>query len=889
DYGYAILHLQDGRILVAGKADDQIGLARLLGDTNQDNASDNDAPENTVPQAIQETVIDTPLAFTAYQGNEISISDPDAGNQEVEMELSSTNGVVTLVNRNLVSTGLTYLTGDGLEDTTVRVRGKITEINTALSWVAFTPSSNFTGSASLTITTDDLGNSGTGGAKSDTDTVSVTVNSLGDFFDDPPTWKTYPGLLDESFDEDGRKQIDLGTSLKYDHIAQLTELPDGKIIAAGRIDNRIALFRFTADLQLDPTFGTDGYVKSSVSAHPGSATSLDIDSSGRLLVLGRGRLERYLPNGTLDTSFGSSGAVTTGSSSAYGYGITQQPDGRLVVATSTGIIRIPEDGSAYDGSISGSYRGVQVFPDGDILVIDHDSDVHRYSRDFILEQSYSNNFGTTYSTIALPDNRTLLIGSLDGNLSISRHLTSGEVDSSFGNNGHTSLPVLEGTDVGYNATLQSDGKILIVGSADTGANQDIAVARLTYDGDPDTSFFTGYNDATVSLAISPNGDDYGYAILHLQDGRILVAGKADDQIGLARLMGFYNPCSMDSIGNASGNEDTTGDIALTNLSAGEDDTQDFLVTAQPLTGSELFADLVVQHGNNAENGTLRVIPAADRHGTADLVVTIEDGGMDRNLATKHDNTSASSVFSYTIIPVNDIPSVDSITDKTLDVNAGNQTISLTNIDPGGNESQPLAVTASTTDSDLIANLAVQYSSPASTGILTFLPAADSTGTASISVRVEDGGLDQNLTTTDDNAHYIETFLISIGAENADPEIDAIDDLTIDEDAPEQTINLTGINAGPNENQALRVSVTSDNPTLIPNPAITYTSPNSTGSLSLTPVANEHGTATLSVSVEDAGLDGNLATTADNAIFSRTFIVSVNAVNDPPTLDALDNL
>ena len=137
DYGYDILHLQDGRILVAGRADGQIGLARLLGDTNQDNAPENQSPENTVPQLVQQTVVDTPLAFTSYQGNEISISDPDAGNQEVEMSLASTNGVVTLVNRNLVPTGLTYLVGDGLEDATLKVRGKITEINTALSWVAF--------------------------------------------------------------------------------------------------------------------------------------------------------------------------------------------------------------------------------------------------------------------------------------------------------------------------------------------------------------------------------------------------------------------------------------------------------------------------------------------------------------------------------------------------------------------------------------------------------------------------------------------------------------------------------------------------------------------------------------------------------------------------------
>ena len=150
---------------------------------------------------------------------------------------------MTLVNRNLVDTGLTYLIGDGLEDPAVKVRGKITEINTALSWVAFTPASGYTGAATLSITTDDLGNAGTGGAKSDTDTVEITVNSLGDFFDDSPSWKTYPGLLDTSFDGDGRKQISLLGTGYIDYIDQMVELPDGKIVAAGGIDGYVGLIR----------------------------------------------------------------------------------------------------------------------------------------------------------------------------------------------------------------------------------------------------------------------------------------------------------------------------------------------------------------------------------------------------------------------------------------------------------------------------------------------------------------------------------------------------------------------------------------------------------------------------------------------------------------------
>ena len=95
-------------------------------------------------------------------------------------------------------------------------------------------------------------------------------------------------------------------------------------------------------------------------------------------------------------------------------------------------------------------------------------------------------------------------------------------------------------------------------------------------------------------------------------------------------------------------------------------------------------------------------------------------------------------------------------------------------------------------------------------------------------------------------------------------------LDIDEDAAEQIIDLTGISAGGGESGDLLVSVTSDNPGLIPTPEIVYTSPNSTGSLKYTPVADQSGTAEIVVGVTDGGADGNLGTPEDNETVSRTF-------------------
>ena len=111
-------------------------------------------------------------------------------------------------------------------------------------------------------------------------------------------------------------------------------------------------------------------------------------------------------------------------------------------------------------------------------------------------------------------------------------------------------------------------------------------------------------------------------------------------------------------------------------------------------------------------------------------------------------------------------------------------------------------------------------------------------------------------------------------QNTVPTLDAFSDLTINEDAPEQTVNLTGISAGGTESDPLRVTAISSNTGLIPNPTVTYTSPASNGSLQFAPVANQSGTATITVTVEDGGLDGDLSTGGDNATFSQQFIVAV---------------
>jgi hypothetical protein len=84
---------------------------------------------------------------------------------------------------------------------------------------------------------------------------------------------------------------------------------------------------------------------------------------------------------------------------------------------------------------------------------------------------------------------------------------------------------------------------------------------------------------------------------------------------------------------------------------------------------------------------------------------------------------------------------------------------------------------------------------------------------------------------------------------------------------QQTVNFSGVGTGsPGEIQTLSVTAVSNNPALIPNPTVTYTSPNTTGSLSYTPVVGQYGTAVITVTVNDNASNNNTT--------QQTFTVTV---------------
>ena len=155
---------------------------------------------------------------------------------------------------------------------------------------------------------------------------------------------------------------------------------------------------------------------------------------------------------------------------------------------------------------------------------------------------------------------------------------------------------------------------------------------------------------------------------------------------------------------------------------------------------------------------------------------------------------------------------------------------------------------------------------------TYTPNANFNGTDSFTFRATANSLNSNTATVN----------ITVNPVNDTPTLTAISNpAAINEDAGLQSVNLSGIGSGAsNESQTLTVTATSDNPALIPNPTVTYTSPNTTGTLNYTPAANANGSAVITVTVNDGQASNNTVT--------RNLTVTVNPVNDTPTLASISN-
>jgi Ca2+-binding RTX toxin-like protein len=164
--------------------------------------------------------------------------------------------------------------------------------------------------------------------------------------------------------------------------------------------------------------------------------------------------------------------------------------------------------------------------------------------------------------------------------------------------------------------------------------------------------------------------------------------------------------------------------------------------------------------------------------------------------------------------------------------------------------------------------ATRFSINGTSGVLSFASPPNFESPADVS---GDNVYDVVVRVSDGNLSDTQTIAVSVTNVNEAPTLNPIaSPAAILAGAGQQTINLSGISAGLGESQTLTVTATSSNPSLIPDPTVNYASPNATGSLSYTPVADQTGTAVITVTVRDNGGTANGGVDA----ITRTFTVTV---------------
>jgi len=111
--------------------------------------------------------------------------------------------------------------------------------------------------------------------------------------------------------------------------------------------------------------------------------------------------------------------------------------------------------------------------------------------------------------------------------------------------------------------------------------------------------------------------------------------------------------------------------------------------------------------------------------------------------------------------VNQPPTLNAINNLTITENTGLQTVSLSDITSGATtENQTLTLIAASSNTNLIPNPVVNYTSPNTTGTLTFIPVHNANGTAVITVTVNDGQTRNNT--------VVRTFTVTIVGNGSHP-------------------------------------------------------------------------------------------------------------------------
>jgi len=268
------------------------------------------------------------------------------------------------------------------------------------------------------------------------------------------------------------------------------------------------------------------------------------------------------------------------------------------------------------------------------------------------------------------------------------------------------------------------------------------------------------------------------------------------------------------------------------------------------------------------SGNLTYTPAANANGSATVSVDLTDDG---GTANSGDDTFATQQFTITVFGVNDEPSFTSGADEDINEDAGAQTVNgwATSIDKGAADESGQTLTFTVTND----NNALFSAQPAidASGNLTYTPATDANGAATVSIDLTDDG---GTTNGGDNTFATQQFTITVNAVNDEPSFTPGGNEMINENAGAQTVNgwATNINKGASDEsgQSLTFTVVNNNNGLFSTqPAI-----DTSGNLTYTPASNTTGTATVSVVLTD---DGGTANGGDDTFATQMFTIEVAPV------------
>ncbi len=329
------------------------------------------------------------------------------------------------------------------------------------------------------------------------------------------------GTLDASFGKEGRLVTDFSAKAALAYAVALQT--DGKIIAAGYILPNlsyvdIALVRYMPDGSIDSSFGENGIVITDLGKDD-YVKDMKIQSDGKIIVTGTSHDEnenytetsfviRYLPDGKPDESFGDKGIVIQVFTQAIEItSLAVQNDGKILSA-----------GRYFVGD---KFLILRFLPDG--------SPDPAFGVDGIVTKTFEDNidYAFLHDINIQPDDKIIATGFVGfennskQNITVVRFEKNGTADIYFGDNGTVITEIGSESSEARTSLVQQDGKIIAAGRYfDNLSFSYLAIVRYQINGILDTSF--GKDGMEVTAGI--NGSAVGKAAALQEDGKILVGG-----------------------------------------------------------------------------------------------------------------------------------------------------------------------------------------------------------------------------------------------------------------------------------------------------------------------------------------------------------------------------